>query len=257
MTAETAGSPDSWKSFFAHPEYTRFAGSVVPPERTRAEVEQIIDLLGLHPGARILDLGCGNGRIAIPLAEAGYSVTGLDACESLAAIARKSAADRGTQLSVIHAEMQDFSLEGQFDAVINIGTAFGYVARSEDDRAALRNVYQSLVPGGKFLLETENRDHRVRTGQRVWFELAGTMVWCDRRYDPMSARWHERIEWLADGKREGVEYSLRLYTLAELAAMLDDAGFAVTGAWGGLSQPEYDLDSPRTVVMARRPHPAQ
>lgn len=244
---------EGWKDFFAHSQYTRFATAVVPPGQTEAEVSQLTGLLGLRPGARILDLGCGNGRLAVPLAAAGYAVTGLDACEPLLAIARDRAADSGAELTLVHAEMKDFGDIGRFDAVINIGTAFGYVERGEDDRAALGNVFRCLDSGGVFLLETENRDHKVRIGRQVWFEMAGTIVWCHRAYDAVSGRWRERIEWMSGDTRDAVEYSLRLYTVAELADMLSNAGFTVAGAWSGLSGRPYDLDSPRMAIMARRP----
>jgi SAM-dependent methyltransferase len=244
---------EMWQGFFSHPQYSLFAGAIVGPERTRTEVSQIIDILDLAPGARIFDLGCGNGRIAIPLAQAGYSVTGLDASESLLAIAQQSAATGGVDLSLLRAEMKAFTAPAQFDAAINVGTAFGYVDSLEDDLAALRNVFELLTPGGVFLLETENRDHRVRTGRRIWFELAGMLVWCDRGYDATTGRWQERIEWIVDGQREHVEYSLRLYTVAELVTMLNDVGFAVLEAWGELSKVKYELDSPRAVILARKP----
>jgi SAM-dependent methyltransferase len=243
---------EGWKGFFAHSRYTQFATAIVPPEQTRAEVSHLIRLLGLRPGARILDLGCGNGRIAIPLAEAGYAVTGLDACEPLLDMARDRAAKSGVRVSLVHAEMKDFAGIGQFDAVINLGTAFGYVEHGKDDRDALHCVFRALLPGGMLLLETENRDHKVRTGRRVWFELAGTVVWCHRDYNPLSGRWHERIEWMSGDVRDAAEYSLRLYTAAELAGLLADAGFTVTEAWGGLSGKPYDLDTPRMAIMARR-----
>jgi SAM-dependent methyltransferase len=244
---------DTWKDFFSHPDYTRFAGAIVGPERTRSEVRNIIDLLGLGPGGRILDLGCGNGRLAIPLAQAGYEVTGLDACQPLIEIARQSAGWHNAKLSLINADMKEFRADRQFDAVINIGTAFGYVASTADHKAALRNVFEALAPGGTFLLETENRDHRVTTDRRIWFEMAGTLVWCDRGYDAVTGRWHERIDWLSDGKREHTEYSVRLYTLAELVSMVSDAGFTVKSTYGELSGIDYQLDSPRTVVLAQKP----
>jgi SAM-dependent methyltransferase len=254
MITKAVRDTDSWKTFFAHQEYMRFANAIVSPDRTRAEAAHIMRLLDLQPGARILDLGCGNGRLAIPLARAGYSVTGLDACEELLSIARNSAVEVGGELSFIHAEMKDFASSARYDAVINIGTAFGYVPCAKDDQAALRNACRSLAPGGAFLIETENRDHRVRTSRRTWFRLADTTVWSDRDYDPLTGRWHERIEWLVGGVVHRTEYSVRLYSLTELAAMLSDAGFEVAGAWGDLAGASYDLDSPRMVVMARRPN---
>jgi cyclopropane fatty-acyl-phospholipid synthase-like methyltransferase len=66
---------------------------VLPAERTAAEVNGVVGLLGLAPGARLLDLCCGHGRHAVPLAQLGYRVTGLDLSRTLLARAAAAAGE--------------------------------------------------------------------------------------------------------------------------------------------------------------------
>src|SRR5437762_2029352 len=67
-----------WYASFFGEEYFHIYGSMLSDERTAREVEGIGKLLALPPGSQILDLACGHGRHAIPLAERGYRVTGQD-----------------------------------------------------------------------------------------------------------------------------------------------------------------------------------
>jgi SAM-dependent methyltransferase len=67
-----------WYSGFFDDDYLRVFDPVVPQERTAAEVNGVVGQLGLAPGARLLDLCCGQGRHTVPLARLGFRVTGLD-----------------------------------------------------------------------------------------------------------------------------------------------------------------------------------
>lgn len=246
--------PDQWRQFFDHPEYFRFSHAILPPERTEREVAAMVALLGLDAGSKVLDLGCGYGRISVPLARMGCEVTGWDASGPLLERARKAAADAGVEITFVHADMQELDAIETFDAVVSISTALGYVPDEDADRRALQAVGRAMVPGGGLLIDTENRDQKIRGTGRTWYELAGTVVWCDRSFDPRTGRWQELIEWLAPTGRDSARYSLRLYSLTELASLLTAAGLTVTGAWGDLANAPYRLESPRTVVLAERPH---
>jgi len=74
-------SETPWYQEFFGEDYLRMYALTLWSERTAREVEGIVRLLGLPPGSSILDLCCGHGRHAIPLAQSGYRVTGQDLCQ--------------------------------------------------------------------------------------------------------------------------------------------------------------------------------
>jgi SAM-dependent methyltransferase len=239
-----------WWSLFSHPEYVRFSSAIQTAERTAAEVEGLRRMLDLRPGTRLLDLGCGSGRLSLPLARLGCAVTGLDASALLLDEARRAALAEGLEVELVESHMRDLDARAEYDVVVNAGTALGYVPDERDDAAALCAARRALVPGGRLLVDTENREHTLRKGRRVWFDMAGATVWCDRRPDLLTGRWHETMRWRNGGEERGVEYSLRLYSLTELAALLRGAGFAVAGVCGDFTGAPYDVDSPRMIVLA-------
>ncbi|MGP4024117.1 class I SAM-dependent methyltransferase [Actinomadura sp. 3N407] len=252
-TTPTAAVDDRWQSFFTHPDYLWFARTTLPEERTATEVAAVRRMLNLRRGTRVLDLGCGYGRIGVPLARQGSVVTGLDAVPGLLEQARRAAREAGVHLELILSEMRNLDAVERFDAVVNLSTALGYVADENEDAEAIAAAYRALVPGGRLLIDTENREAMLRTARRVWFDMGGMTVWCRRSFDPMNGRWSETVSWLRDGVQDSATYSLRLYSLTELRALLERAGFVVEEVWGDFTQAAYGCDSPRMIVRARRP----
>jgi SAM-dependent methyltransferase len=237
-------------------EYLRAWAPTLTEERAAREVEGIVTLLDLPPGSAILDLCCGHGRIAIPLAERGYQITGQDLSEVFLRHARQDAAARGVSVRWVHGDMRAIPFAGEFDAIINIFTSFGYLESEAEDAKVLAQVAAALKPGGLFLLEYIHRDRMVR-GYRphvIDRHDDGLIVLHEGEWDHLAGRNHVSITLIEpDGARRQFRHSVRLYTLAELARMLDAVGLPVEAHYGGLDGSEFTFDSRRLVVLARKP----
>jgi SAM-dependent methyltransferase len=225
------------------------------PERTAREVDFVFEHLGLEPQARVLDLACGHGRHAVELARRGIHVTGLDLSEPSLAQAREAAAAAGVELELVHGDMRDLPWEGEFDAVLNLFTAFGYFAEQADDERVLVQVERALRPGGSFLLDVVSlyvlaRDFRPRH----WEELEdGRTMLHARDYDQLTGR--SAVTWTfvdPGGERSELRHSLRIYTLPELGGMLERAGLPIAATWGGFDGEPYGFETRRLIVHARR-----
>lgn len=102
----------------------------------------------------VLELGCGTGRVTVPIARAGVNVVGIDFSEAMLARARAKAAglpkDAG-DVSLLHADMRDFSLEQRFDLVIIPFRGLLALPTAEDQAKTLRNVRRHLSTGGRLI----------------------------------------------------------------------------------------------------------
>src|SRR5688500_10257844 len=107
-------------------DYLYFYEELLTPERTAAEVERVWKLLELEPGLELLDLACGHGRIANPLAERGVRVTGFDATPYFLELARKDAVERGVEVEDIEGDMRSLPWSERFDRILCWFTSFGY-----------------------------------------------------------------------------------------------------------------------------------
>jgi len=244
-----------WYATYFGEEYFDIYGPMLSEERTAREVEGIVKLLDLPQGSRILDLACGHGRHAIPLAQWGFQVTGQDLSEVFLDRARAEAQARDASISWVHSDMREIPFVDEFDAIINIFTAFGYFESDAEDQQVLHQVHKALRPGGHFLLDLMHRDALVRRFEP--FDVSrrddGLVVTEERHFDQLAGRTTVRVTlFYPDGRRTELGHVVRSYTLTELAGMLGRSALEVQAAYGGLDGSPLMLDSRRLVVIAQK-----
>jgi SAM-dependent methyltransferase len=227
-----------------------------PEERTGPEVAYLQQTLAsvISPAGRVLDLACGQGRHAIPLAAQGYRLVGLDIQANLLQEAARQARAQDVPLTLVRGDMRRLPFGPVFDAVLCLFSAFGYFSDEENARV-LAEIAGVLRPGGLLVLDVANRDALLRQVQpRSWKTLPdGALVISDWSWDVRSGRYTHR-QLLVDGPRQRhFSHNVRLYACTELDALCTAAGFVVEGIDGGFRGEALALDAPRTVVRARKP----
>jgi ubiquinone/menaquinone biosynthesis C-methylase UbiE len=233
--------------------YLRLFRTILTPDRTMQEVAGVITMLHLRPGRRILDLCCGQGRHSIALAEAGYVVSGLDRSMYLLAQAQQEADRRGTGVHWVQGDMRRLPWEGQFDACINMFTAFGYFQDEDENQQVLHQVCRVLKPGGKLLLDLSNRDYYLlRLWPRAWRQEGEAIVLEETSFDVKTCRFKMTFTWIEGDRRESLTHTVRHYTVPELSGMLRRAGFVLSAIYGDFDQSEFDERSKRLIVVAQR-----
>jgi SAM-dependent methyltransferase len=222
-------------------------------EAAPEEVEKIVSLLGLAPGAAVLDLCCGPGRHAFELARRGFRVTGVDRTMAFLAEAQQRAQAEGLDLELVQEDMRRFLRPQGFDAAINMFTSFGFFAAPEDDLLVLRNVSASLRPGGRFLIEMNGKEVLARIFRpRDWTEHDGALILEERELLEGWSRIRSRWIIVRDGKREEFTLTLCLYSGAELPAALQGADFRTMELFGSLDGVPYDQNARRLVALATK-----
>lgn len=99
-----------------------------------------------------LEIGCGTGRILLPLLERGYAVEGFDASEHMLALCRAKGRQKGLTLVVYKRYMQDLALPKQYGCVFSPLGTFQHIANHDDAQRALQKFYEHLLPGGILLV---------------------------------------------------------------------------------------------------------
>ena len=217
------------------------------------EVEKALALLELEAGAAVLDLCCGPGRHSLELARRGFKVTGVDRTARFLEEARRRAEAEGLEIEFVQEDMRTFRRPGAFDAAINLFTSFGYFDDPEEDRRVLENIYASLKPDGKLLLDVMGKEVLARIFRpRDWQEHNGVLFLEERRLIEGWSRIETRWIIIRDGEREEFTLSLRLYSGAELRALLQEVGFRRTWLFGDLDGEPYDQDARRLVALAEK-----
>jgi len=215
----------------------------------------LVELLGLQPGEAVLDLCCGPGRYAIELARRGFRVTGVDRTSPYLDEATRRAEAAGLEVELVRADMRDFVRPGSFDACINMYSSFGYFEDQDEDRKVAGNVFESLKPGGRFVIETMSRENLFHIFQaRGWEEHEdGTLVFQEREptddWSWMSQRWVV----VKGGERTEHKVWMRIYSAAELVGLLGAVGFEKVGIHGSVRGDPYSKDTSHLTVVVRKP----
>jgi SAM-dependent methyltransferase len=270
MTATTGGHPAApwWERFFDD-RYRLSDLDRQSEPTTRDQVDCVLTTLGLSPGDRVLDLGCGTGRHAVLLAEHGLAVTGVDFNPDYLELARERARAHGVRLDLVRADMRDLSAmpQGAFDAVISMYTSFGFFPRSDGDQAVLRQVRRTLAPGGALFLDVINRDWLLRSFApsdfaqerdrfviRDYDDRGGQVVLHEDAFDPLDStlRWTITRQTEPTGK---VVADYRVYSVHELLGLLGPAGLRCRQVLGDYHSAPFTVFAPRIICIAERADP--
>jgi SAM-dependent methyltransferase len=246
-----------WETLFSD-DYLR---TVVRP--TAQQITRQVDFmqasLGVSKGAAVLDVGCGLGQHALEFARRGCLVVALDLALPMITRAAEDAQQEGLRINFLHKDIRDIGFEGTFDAVVCVGTTFGFFD-DEQNREVLGRLANALKPGGRLLLEVVNRDHVLLSQPNLqWFEGEGCVVMEESDFNYYSSRLTvKRTMMREDGRQTESEYSIRLYALHELGQMMQAAGFRVKEVSGGQATRGvfFGAHSSRIILLAERRTPA-
>jgi len=225
-------------------------------QQTMRETAFVKEALSPPAEGEVLDIACGYGRHAIELGQRGFRVTGLDLSLPLLIRAADEAQRRGLSVNFVHTDMREMTYENRFDAAYCVLTSFGYFDEETNLRVAT-SICRALKPGGRFLVDTINRDYIVSDlPSRVWWEGDGCVVLEEVDFDFHTSRvLIRRSIVFGDGRQMESEISIRAYSLHELGRVLRRAGFQILEASGSLEHREPFLGAAarHVVLVCERP----
>jgi SAM-dependent methyltransferase len=247
---------DWWKTAFDSELYRILA----PLERGKdfldAELRLLPGWLNLTPGQTVLDMGCGDGRLAIPLAATGLKVVGVDRSTPLLNTARRRMGDAQGRLELIQGDMRNGKLPKPVDAALCVFATFGVFLDESDHRQTLETIAANLKPGGHLYLEAYNPFAYLRTNSAT-DRLDDAVIVYQTQLDHWTCRMTAQIHFARPNKpMQSVVLSWRAFTLFELTRLLEAAGFECVCANGGVTEPDAFVparDQVLGIIARRRP----
>ncbi len=219
-------------------------------------------------GDPILELGCGTGRVLLPLAEAGFRVTGLDRSAPMLrrAVAAAREAGVGESVSVVERDMTeaDKTPGGPFGLVLVPLNGLLHLADPGMQRAALAAMRRALDPRGQLVLDLFNpTPESLRAFDRTAVHEGSWTLPDGARVDKFGSRrlhaasqiietdlWYDLLDGGGGLRRVRTSYSMRYVHRAELELMLELAGFAEWEIYGSYDLDPFDDGSDRLLVLA-------
>ena len=171
-------------------------------------------------GERVLELGCGTGRVAVPMAQAGAAVTGLDSSPAMLAIAKTKAERAGMGVRWVESDMADFDLAERFGLVVIPFRSFLHLISAQEQTGCLQSIHRHLIARGRLALNFYVAPAGVSGGTRA-----------SQVYRSMQ---------------------LRDVSRGEMEGLLDAAGFEVEALYGWFDGRAFGPESSEMVWLARK-----
>jgi len=222
-----------------------------------ADAEQAVEFLasvaGLGPA---LELGIGTGRIALPLAERGVAVHGVDASEAMVARLRKKAG--GDRIPVAMGDFADVGqlVEDTFTLVYVVFNTFFALLTQEDQIRCFQGVSERLAIGGAFVMRAFVPDTtRFDRGQRFeTLDVQSDLVHLDAsRYDPVNQRVTAQHIVIEEGRTRLFPVSIRFAFPSELDLMARLAGLRLRERWGEWDRRPFDSSAQQHISVWEKP----
>lgn len=208
---------------------------------------------------KILEPGVGTGRILIPLLEKGLKVDGFDVSREMLKICHNNCEKRGLYPKLFEGEMESFSLDTKYEAIIVPTGTFLLLYERDDSINALKNFYNHLSNGGKFILDiflqTELTTNNIST--RTWASKSGGMITLEDKivevdYVNQYTISHNRYEKWDNGdliQTELERIPLRWYGVEEFKMILEQVGFGDIIISADYRHGQYPTDPTQTITF--------
>ena len=215
---------------------------------------------GVKKGARVLDAACGTGKLTLPLAKAGYAVTGADASEDMLLIASEKARNAGLNIPFIRQRLEELFMHRPQDAIVCACDGVNYLASEKEVKAFFSAARSALAANGLLLFDVSSR-YKLRyvLGGRIYGDdLEDAACLWQNSYDGRSHLLE--IDLTLFIKNEGKEtfgrfretHIQRAHTASELTRWMKQCGLEPLGVYGFLTTEKPARNAERIQFAAKR-----
>ncbi len=226
--------------------------------------------LARQAGEPVLELGCGAGRVLIPLAEAGITITGVDLAPRMLERAREQAHAAGVanRITLVQADMRRLSLPTRFRLAFCALNTLMHLTELEDQIAVLESARRHLVSGGLFAVDLPNPHLSLHTEERTPLILDKELIdpetghrilkLVSYRSDPALqisdiTVMYDEVDHDGQVQRTLVPMRMRWIYPYELRLMLEIAGFHLDQFYGSYDLEPFSTQSERLIAVAHVP----
>ena len=225
--------------------YDDEAAGLFEPEALDPVVDFLAELAG---NGHALELGIGTGRVALPLAQRGVQVHGIEL--STAMVAKLRAKPGGEDVGVTIGDFATTTVDGSFSLAYLVFNTIMNLTTQEAQVACFRNVSAHLQPGGCFVIEVMIPQlQRLPPGETFRVFRGSETYWGIDEYDVANQGLISHHLELVDDKLERVSMPFRYAWPSEYDLMAQLAGMRLRERWGGWKREPFTSDSDKHVSV--------
>ncbi len=255
-TKDPKGSLDWWATFYDE-HFADFFMAVADGDELEATVDFLRKRLGIQKAQRVFDQCCGNGRLSLPLAEAGAHLVGVDLNSDYIQKATARAQFKNFACDFYAADAYEFVSPAVCDAAFNWYTSFGFAASDDQNFQMLQNAFASLKPGGSYALDYFNAEHVLKFFKKLMrreYVTSAGHVELVRESRIHSSRMEQCWTYVwPDGRQVSKTSSFALYTPGDIAGMFTKSGFITIEQYGDVWGAGLSANLHRCICIGRKP----
>jgi SAM-dependent methyltransferase len=236
--------------------WLRFAPVMFDPQRwaeTAGEVEAILAMTSPQKGAAVLDSCCGVGRHTLEFARRGYTVTAVDRTRGYIEAALETAAAEELDIEFLLQDVRVFRRPDYYNLALNLFTSFGFFSDQKEEIRYIKNIRDSLKPGGCFVIDVNGKEILARDFTACEeYEMDGYSVRGEYTIEDDFATLNNLWSIKGPGENYSYRFSHRIYSAVELKELLLSCGFKNVGIKGGFDGRPYDNNAERLISIARK-----
>jgi len=236
--------------------YNDFSGNL----KTKDEIRFYQSLFIRH--CKLIEFGCGTGRVLIPLLKDGYHIDGLDISTGMLEILKKRLRKEKLSAKVFRKDLCKFKLKSKYDGAILSQRTINFITDADDQIKALLNISSVLKRGAHLVINlmparpdkfASIQKTKVKTGQFVNSKTGKKVeFWSSWVPDPIKQLWHMEDEFREGRDKCRVKMEMRAVFLPEFKLMLRLCGFRLVAIYGSWNMHPYGRDSKDLIVVARK-----
>jgi cyclopropane fatty-acyl-phospholipid synthase-like methyltransferase len=228
--------------------------AIIPEALTKAEVDYLVNSVGLEVGSSVLDLMCGYGRHTLSLARRGINVTALDNLVDYIIEIRETAEKENLPVTVLHEDVIQFQSEDKYDLVICLGNSVSFFNEADSEKIFLK-ISSKLKDSGKFIfnswLITEISVKQFQ--ENSWATVGNVKCLYSSKYLFFPTRIETEATFINTAgiteTKKGIDY---VYSLNETEALLKRSGLLIKEIWSIPGKKKFTLGEPRIYIVAQR-----
>lgn len=248
-----SSSPNINNTFFEG-SYKHAWKEIIPPGLTEAEVDFVLEIAALKKGDKVLDMMCGYGRHTLELGRREMKVTAVDNLNAYIEEINAKANEQNLAVHAIEADILHTKLNGIYDAAICMGNSFAFFDK-EDAVSILKNVSNHLKPGGILMINSWMIAEVAlkHFKEKDWHYAGPYKCIVEYKYGFYPSRIESEQTIIApDGSLEivkGIDY---IFTLDELEAMFNKAGFKTRDVYSTPRKKRFTVGDGRVYIVAEK-----
>jgi len=213
-------------------------------------------------GGPILELACGTGRIAIPIAKEGISIVGLDFSVKMLEQAKRNSKENNVEIEWIQADMTNFNLSRKFSVIIIPAAALNWVLENKSIEKCLTCIKDHLNQDGRFIFNVFNPNLEIlQRDPSKKYDIdkypdpdgKGTVVVTTSNYYNKATQISHITTYYSVRNDEIVKnLNLRMFFPQELDALLDYNGFKIDQKYGSFTEKTFDSESNWQIVICHK-----